>query len=90
MAAGKPVIAAINGAGRQVIEQSGCGLCVEAGDAEGLARAMRQFAENPAQYAACGENGRSYFQTHFTKEQHFEPLEAQLNALTGTRKAATV
>lgn len=86
MAAGKPVIAAINGAGRQVIEQSGCGLCVAAGDAEGLARAMRQFAENPAQYAACGENGRSYFRTHFTKEQHFETLEAQLNALTGTTR----
>lgn len=85
MAAGKPVIAAINGAGRQVIEQSGCGLCVAAGDAEGLARVMRQFAENPAQYAACGQNGRRYFRTHFTKEQHFETLENVLEELSEGR-----
>ena len=78
MAAGKPVIAAINGAGKEVIEESKCGLVVEAGDVPGLARIMKEFIEHPAQYRACGANGRAYFKNHFTKEKHLIRLEKLL------------
>lgn len=81
MAAGKPIIAAINGAGKEVIEDSGCGLCVSAGDDEGLARIMMEFAENSAQYVKCGENSRIYFEREFRKESHFERLEMALARL---------
>ncbi len=78
MAAGKPVIAAVNGAGKQVIEESSCGLVVNAGDVQGLARIIKEFISTPAKYTSCGENGRSYFKTHFTKENHLSRLEQLL------------
>ena len=81
MAAGKPVIAAINGAGKEVIEESGCGLVVSAGDVAGLARIMKEFIQHPAKYATCGEKGRAYFKAHFTQEKHFETLEKILKEL---------
>jgi len=81
MAAGKPVIAAVNGAGKTVIEESGCGLAVNAGDIEGLARIMKEFIENKAKYSACGQKGKEYFKHNFTKEKHLEHLENLLGAL---------
>lgn len=82
MAAGKPVIAAVNGAGKTVIEQSGCGLVVRAGDTEGLARIMRQFITRRETYQLCGERGRNYFKEHFTKEKHLRQLEHYFTQLT--------
>lgn len=79
MAAGKPVIAAINGAGKEIIEESGCGLVVNAGDVAGLAHIMKQFISQPAQYKDCGEKGRAYFKAHFTKEDHLAKLETLLS-----------
>ncbi len=82
MAAGKPVLAAVNGAGKEVIEESGCGLAVSAGDVKGLARIMKEFISNPAQYDACGQKGREYFKAHFTKEKYLKKLEHLLTEVT--------
>ena len=81
MAAGKPVLAAVNGAGKEVIEESGCGLAVNAGDVQGLACIMKEFIEDPHKYMGCGEKGRTYFKAHFTKEKHLDKLEDLLGAL---------
>lgn len=81
MAAGKPVIAAANGACMSVIKESGCGECVAAGDHEGLGRVLLQFAEDKEHYSSCGDKAREYFRSHFTKEMHFETLEARLRAM---------
>ena len=81
MAAGKPVIAAMNGAGREVIQESGCGLCCDASDAEALAALFREYINDKEKYAKCGVAGREYFQKHFSQEIHFKMLETQLEAL---------
>lgn len=81
MAAGKPVIGALNGAGQEVIQESGCGLCVNAGDSEGLAECFTAFMENNEKYTDCGRKGREYFKAHFTEEKHFDELEKELNKL---------
>lgn len=83
MAAGKPVFGAINGAGREIIEESGCGRAVHAGDVEGFAGILKDFIENPEKYRDCGEKARTYFRTHFRKEQHFKTLETILENLIG-------
>lgn len=77
MAAGKPVIAAINGAAREVIIDSKCGLCVNAGDFNALAEVMIDFIENPDKFKKCGENGRRYFRNHFTKSIYMAKLEQE-------------
>ncbi|KGP75331.1 hypothetical protein JT05_11150 [Desulfosporosinus sp. Tol-M] len=75
MAAGKAVIGAINGAARDVIIESKCGVCVNAGDSYALAEAMKEFVLKPNMNKEYGENGRSYFKSHFTKEMYIKKLE---------------
>lgn len=84
MAAGKVVIGAINGAAKEVIRESKCGICVNASDSKGLAEAMKDFIDNPDKYKDCGENGRKYFMDHFTKNKFMESLEKKLNELVVT------
>ena len=81
MAAGKPVVAAINGAAQEIIKQSECGICVNASNSKELAEAMKDFIESPCKYKDCGENGRRYFEKHFTKHIFMEKLEEELNRL---------
>lgn len=81
MAAGKPVIAAIDGAAQEVINESDCGICVNAGDYIELAKAMDDFINNQDKYHMCGSNGRKYFKENFTKEIYIENLESQLTKI---------
>lgn len=81
MAAGKPVIAAINGAAKEVIIDSKCGICVSASDSKALAEAMTDFINNPIKYKECGENGRKYFINNFTREKYMRALQNELNKL---------
>ena len=68
LCAGKPVAAAIDGAGRELIVQADCGEAVPAGDAEGLAEKMKQIIENMESYKQKGLSGRRFYEQHFTKE----------------------
>lgn len=85
MAAGKPILAAIDGGARHVIEESGCGTCVAAGNSEGLARLMDSFIDDPERYESCGQAGRSYFSENFMREQHVDKIEGLLEELKGGR-----
>ena len=78
MAAGKPVIAAIDGSAAEVIAESGCGASVSGTDGEGLARLMEDFIDNRAKYAECGERGRRYFRAHFMKGRYMDEIESLL------------
>ena len=83
MAAGKPVLAAIDGSAAKVIEESGCGRAVPAGDAEGLAGLMADFMDDRGGHASCGEAGRAYFRGHFMKERYMDDIEALLERAAG-------
>lgn len=78
MTAGKPIFGAINGAANEVITESECGKCVQAGDAEGLAQIMSHFISHRDDYAHCGENARRYFKNNFTLEKYMSALETEL------------
>lgn len=141
MAAGKPIIAAANGATKEVIEESRCGICTPAGDDRALGEALLDAAEailktemtrsaqdgssrddfsgktkdgpgwddfsgktkegqrgddlsgtigdrrGAADFAAYGQNARTYFRAHFTKEKHFSELERLLYRMAGEASA---
>ena len=128
MAAGKPVIAAANGATKEIIEESCCGICTPAGDDRALGEALLDAAEailktemtrsaqdgpsrddfsgktkegqrgddlsgtigdrrGAADFAAYGQNARTYFRAHFTKEKHFSELERLLYRMAGEAPA---
>jgi glycosyltransferase involved in cell wall biosynthesis len=67
MAAGKPVLLAINGVIREVVESIQAGIFVEPGDASGIARAIKQLADQPESGRAMGLRGRQYVEKHFDR-----------------------
>lgn len=75
MAAGRPVILAIDGVSRQVIEQHQAGIYTPPGDAESLAKAMVWLAQHPDAARTMGSNGRDAVFTHYNRRQQAEKLE---------------
>ena len=78
MASGKPIIAAIDGETRMVIEEARCGSCCGAEDYVGLAKAVMDFADQKGKYQHCGSNARAYYEKHFRKDQFMEKLVSLL------------
>ena len=81
MAAGRPVIGAVNGGARFVIEDSDCGIAVKPGDIQALANAIRNLAEDKQIRLRYGKNARSYYEQHFTKQAFIDSLEVELEKL---------
>ena len=67
MAAGRPVILAIDGAIREVVESAQGGIVVPPGDAQSLGDAIRLLAADRQKGEILGQNGRCYIETHFDR-----------------------
>lgn len=66
LAAGKPIIASLNGEGARVIEESGAGVSCSAEDAAALAAAVLRLRALPADaLQRMGEAGQIYYKQHF-------------------------
>ncbi len=83
MAAGRPVILAIDGVIRQVVEASACGLFVPPGDPAALAPAARQLAADPARSQRMGLAGRRYVEANFNRRASAEKLAGLLEEMRG-------
>lgn len=81
MAAGKTIIGMIDGSAQNVIRESGCGICVKAGDVDALAAGMRDFIENRDKYRDCGDKAREYFKKNFRKSIFMNKLEEAFERL---------
>lgn len=68
MAAGRPVILAIDGVIRHVVEAAQAGLYAPPGDPQELARAVRQLAQQPELGRQMGARGRRYVAEHFDRQ----------------------
>ncbi len=77
MAAGKPIIGAIDGEAKIVIEKSGCGLCGNAGDEHCLMENVRQFVKMKC--VDLGNNARQYYETQFDKQICMDKLVEELS-----------
>jgi len=75
MAAGRPVILAIDGVIRQLIEAAEAGVFVPPGDPEALAAAIRTLAANRGAGRAMGRSGRAYVVRHFDRGSLARGLE---------------
>ena len=81
MAAGKPIIGAIEGETKRVIEEAKCGYCVESGDSAGLAETIRIFNKNRSYWRMFGKNALEYYERNFRKEAVISKLEQSLKEL---------
>jgi glycosyltransferase involved in cell wall biosynthesis len=82
LAAGKPIIASLDGEGARVVEESGAGVACSAENASALAQAILKLHAMPAQkLELMGRKGVEYYQQHFEPtmlaqrlRQHFSSL----------------
>lgn len=73
MAAGKPIIGAIDGETARVIKEAGCGFCGKAEDAAALASNITALLS--ADGRALGENARRYYEKYFDRQRFMDELE---------------
>jgi len=83
MAAARPVILAIDGVIRQVVEEAGAGIAVAPGDPAAIAQAACQMASQPEKSRAMGLSGRKYLEAHFNRQDLAEKLSQLLLDMRG-------
>jgi glycosyltransferase involved in cell wall biosynthesis len=67
LAAGRPVVLAMQGVIREVIEKSGAGIPVPPGNATAIAQAILTLADDPKRGRAMGLCGRHYVEQYFDR-----------------------
>ena len=83
MAAGRPIVASLNGEGAQVVIAAGAGVACAAGNAEALADAMQKlFRLSKDERAEMGENARRYAMEHFSLDRLSAELVDELQGLS--------
>lgn len=76
LAAGKPVLAMLDGEGARVIAEARAGLCCAAGDVDGLVSHVQALvAMSPDERVEMGMRGRAYAMAEFGRETLFDRLE---------------
>ena len=76
MAAAKPIVAVLNGAGAEVIREADCGWSIPAGDVEGFARlAIKLSQTDKGVLAEKGANALKYYDAHLVKEKCLRKLD---------------
>lgn len=77
MSSGKPVVAMINGEGRDVIKEADCGWSVRAEDSIGLAELLLKLSTTkPEILKEKGENGKKYSLEHYDFTKCIDNLES--------------
>lgn len=75
MAAGKPVVAMLNGDAAQLVDEAKCGLASSAGNSNGLVHNILQLKEmNKDELASLGMNGREFYKKYFDKTRCIDHL----------------
>lgn len=82
LAAGRPIIACLNGEGARLVVEAGAGLATPAEDARALADAIMLLHDlSPSERKIMGDNGRRYYQEHFDHEQLVDRLIEHLHSV---------
>ena len=88
LACSKPVIAALDGAGAEVVEESKAGIVCPPDDSNKLSEAvLKMYNMSEKQRKNMGENGRKYFETFFEGKMLVSKLEAWMEEISGEKDA---
>lgn len=89
LAAGRPIIASLDGEGARVVGESGAGLVCPAQDAQALAEAVIQLRDaSPEERQRMSQCGISYYEQHFEPKLLARRLAQILSGLVSDRLAA--
>ncbi len=81
MAAARPVVCAIDGVIREVIETAHAGIFVPPGNARELAKAIKELSTSPSKRRQMGRSGRDYVVQHFNRTSLSNQMETHLSSL---------
>lgn len=83
MAAGRPIIACLNGEGARLVVEAGAGLATPAEDAKALADTiLHLYRLTPGEQKNMGGNGRRYYQEHFDHNHLVDQLIGHLQSVS--------
>jgi glycosyltransferase involved in cell wall biosynthesis len=68
MAMKRPIILGVEGESRELVEEGGCGLCIEPENDQELAEAVLRLAREPELGATLGERGADFVARRFDRE----------------------
>ncbi|MBS3953162.1 MAG: glycosyltransferase family 4 protein [Methylomicrobium sp.] len=89
LAAGRPILACLNGEGAELVTAAGAGLAVRAEDGSALAAAILQLYRMPPQEReAMGARGRLYYAQHFAHDMLVDQLIMHLRSVCEQKKRA--
>ena len=84
LAAGRPIMACMNGEGARLVTEANAGLAAPAEDARGLADAILKLYRMPLEERErLGANGRAYYREHFDHETLVSELIGHLQNVVG-------
>lgn len=87
LAAGRPILACLNGEGAKLVAEAGAGLTVPAEDGHALAEAvLRLYRMSPQQRDAMGMRGRLYYEQHFAHDMLIDQLLEHLRSACATQE----
>jgi colanic acid biosynthesis glycosyl transferase WcaI len=69
MACERPVVVAVDGQARQIVEEAGAGVFVEPENSQDLVQAVVDLAEDPERRRLMGASGRQYIVNRFSREK---------------------
>lgn len=89
LACGRPILASLDGAGAEIVEEARSGLVSPAEDSQALAQnALRLAESDPGERMAMGRNGREYFERHFDRKLILDRLESIMKQSTESQSCA--
>jgi len=74
MIAGRPIIGAISGEVKEVVEEANCGLCCESLDYQSLAKLILEAKKDKNKLKKWSENSKKYYLKYFEKEKCINDL----------------
>ncbi len=86
MAAGRPIVLAVDGVIRAVVESADCGLFAAPGSPAAMAAALRTLDGNPARARRMGLNGQTYLKENFSREKTAGRLMEVLETLVRSKE----
>ncbi|THB71512.1 MAG: glycosyltransferase WbuB [Gammaproteobacteria bacterium] len=81
MAMRKPIILGVEGEVKDIIDDAGCGICIEPENAEQLAKALKQLADDSALHTQKGDRGKVFVEQNFDRKVLAQRYAEILNAL---------
>jgi glycosyltransferase involved in cell wall biosynthesis len=84
LACGRPIVAALDGEGSRVVNESGGGVAVPAGDADALAEVvLKMYGMPKSELERMGRLSREYSETHFERNTLLDRLDRWMKEEVG-------